>query len=156
MCIRDRYKQALNTIEESDEIIADGSDKDFVELAKIEKNEAIEKIPGLEEELKILLIPKDPAAVSYTHLDVYKRQGENVLWSNSMFGGMPTYTYYIPKNNNYVSKIQDGISSVVGKPASFLFMAMLCFYILMSAFKMNRWLAVGGSIACLLYTSRCV
>jgi len=53
--------QALNTIEESDEIIADGSDKDFVELAKIEKNEALEKIPGLEEELKVLLIPKDPA-----------------------------------------------------------------------------------------------
>lgn len=57
----DLYMQALNTIEESDEIIADGSDKDFVELAKIEKNEALEKIPGLEEELKILLIPKDPA-----------------------------------------------------------------------------------------------
>jgi peptide chain release factor 1 len=57
----DEYMQALNTIEESDEIIADGSDKDFVELAKIEKNEALEKIPGLEEELKVLLIPKDPA-----------------------------------------------------------------------------------------------
>ena len=40
----DEYMQALNTIEESDEIIADGSDKDFVELAKIEKNEALEKI----------------------------------------------------------------------------------------------------------------
>ncbi|MBS1549610.1 MAG: peptide chain release factor 1 [Bacteroidetes bacterium] len=57
----DEYTQALNTIEESDEIIADGSDKDFVELAKIEKNEALEKIPGLEDELKVLLIPKDPA-----------------------------------------------------------------------------------------------
>ena len=57
----DEYMQALNTIEESDEIIADGSDKEFVELAKIEKNEALEKIPGLEEELKVLLIPKDPA-----------------------------------------------------------------------------------------------
>ncbi|UOE38235.1 MULTISPECIES: peptide chain release factor 1 [Chryseobacterium] len=57
----DQYKGALDTIEESDEIIADGSDKDFVELAKIEKNEALEKIPGLEEQLKVLLIPKDPA-----------------------------------------------------------------------------------------------
>ena len=57
----DEYKGALNTIEESDEIIADGSDRDLVELAKMEKNEAIEKIPGLEEELKVLLIPKDPA-----------------------------------------------------------------------------------------------
>lgn len=59
--VYDQYKGALDTIEESDEIIADGSDKEFVELAKIEKNEALEKIPGLEEELKVLLIPKDPA-----------------------------------------------------------------------------------------------
>ncbi|WP_294200606.1 peptide chain release factor 1, partial [uncultured Chryseobacterium sp.] len=59
--VYDQYKEALDTIEESDEIIADGSDKDFVELAKIEKNEALEKIPGLEDELKVLLIPKDPA-----------------------------------------------------------------------------------------------
>ncbi|GEN75755.1 peptide chain release factor 1 [Chryseobacterium hagamense] len=59
--VYDQYKGALDTIEESDEIIADGSDKEFVELAKIEKNEALEKIPGLEDELKVLLIPKDPA-----------------------------------------------------------------------------------------------
>lgn len=59
--VYDQYKGALDTIEESEEIIADGSDRDFVELAKIEKNEALEKIPGLEEELKVLLIPKDPA-----------------------------------------------------------------------------------------------
>ncbi len=59
--VYDQYKGALDTIEESDEIIADGSDKDFIELAKIEKNEALEKIPGLEDELKVLLIPKDPA-----------------------------------------------------------------------------------------------
>ncbi|MXS72970.1 peptide chain release factor 1 [Flavobacteriaceae bacterium W22] len=59
--VYDQYKGALNTIEESDEIIADGSDKDFVDLAKIEKNEALEKIPVLEEQLKVLLIPKDPA-----------------------------------------------------------------------------------------------
>lgn len=57
----DEYKNALDTITESDEIIADGSDKDFVEMAKVEKLEAQAKIPGFEEELKVLLIPKDPA-----------------------------------------------------------------------------------------------
>ena len=56
--VYDQYKGALDTIEESDEIIADGSDRDFVELAKIEKNEALEKIPGLEEELKVLYLLK--------------------------------------------------------------------------------------------------
>lgn len=57
----DEYKSALSAVEEADEIIADGSDKDLVDLAKIEKQEALDKIPNIEEELKILLIPKDPA-----------------------------------------------------------------------------------------------
>ena len=59
--VYNEYKGALDSIEESDEIIADGSDRDLVDLAKMEKQEAIDKIPGLEEELKVLLIPKDPA-----------------------------------------------------------------------------------------------
>jgi peptide chain release factor 1 len=59
--VYDQYKGALDSIEESDEIIADGSDRDLVDLAKEEKLEAQARIPGLEEELKVLLIPKDPA-----------------------------------------------------------------------------------------------
>jgi len=56
----DEYKGALDTIAESDEIIADGSDREFVEMAKQEKYEAMDKLPAFEEELKVLLIPKDP------------------------------------------------------------------------------------------------
>ena len=56
----DEYKGALDTIAESDEIIADGSDKEFVEMAKQEKYEAMDKLPEFEEQLKFLLIPKDP------------------------------------------------------------------------------------------------
>ncbi|KFF20512.1 MULTISPECIES: peptide chain release factor 1 [unclassified Chryseobacterium] len=59
--VYDQYKGALDNIAESDEIIADGSDRDLVDLAKEEKMEAQAKLPGLEEELKVLLIPKDPA-----------------------------------------------------------------------------------------------
>ena len=57
----DRYMNSLSSIQEADEIIADGSDKDMVDLAKMEKQEAIDRIPQLEEDLKYLLIPKDPA-----------------------------------------------------------------------------------------------
>ena len=60
VAVYDEYRSALDSIVEADEILADTKDKDMVELAKMEKNEAIEKIPGLEEELKVLLIPKDP------------------------------------------------------------------------------------------------
>lgn len=59
--VYDQYKGALDSIAESEDIIADGSDRDLVDLAKEEKLEAQSKIPGLEEELKVLLIPKDPA-----------------------------------------------------------------------------------------------
>ena len=60
VAVYDEYQSALDSIVEADEILADTNDKDMVELAKMEKNEAIEKIPALEEELKVLLIPKDP------------------------------------------------------------------------------------------------
>ncbi len=73
--------------------------------------------------------------------------GKDVLWSNSMFGGMPTYTSYIgATNTNYPSYIQVALESV-GKPAYFFFIAMLCFYILMRVLGVNNWLAAVGSVA---------
>lgn len=54
------YEEALANQEEAREIIADGSDAEMVEMAKMELDETSEKIPKLEEELKFLLIPKDP------------------------------------------------------------------------------------------------
>ena len=54
------YEMLLNNIEEAKEIIADGSDAEMVEMAKMEMDEAKGRIPELEEEIKFLLIPKDP------------------------------------------------------------------------------------------------
>lgn len=54
------YERLLNNIEEANEIIADGSDAEMVEMAKMELEEANGAIPKLEEEIKFMLIPKDP------------------------------------------------------------------------------------------------
>lgn len=54
------YESLLNVVSEADEIIADGSDSEMLELARLEKDEALNKIPQVEEEIKFLLIPKDP------------------------------------------------------------------------------------------------
>ena len=73
--------------------------------------------------------------------------GKDVLWSNSMFGGMPTYTTYMGRaNTNYVAYVQT-VLQAIGKPAYFFFIAMLCFYILMRVLKVNRWLAIVGGVA---------
>ncbi len=57
---REEYLKLVGNIEEANEIIADGSDAEMVEMAKMELDEAKERLPQLEEEIKFLLIPKDP------------------------------------------------------------------------------------------------
>ncbi len=57
---RDEYQRLTNNINEAKEIISDGSDPEMVEMARMELDEASERIPKLEEEIKFLLVPKDP------------------------------------------------------------------------------------------------
>ncbi|MBE7697244.1 peptide chain release factor 1 [Tenacibaculum finnmarkense] len=54
------YQSLTDSIEEAKEIIADGSDAEMTEMAKMEMDEAKKRIPVLEDEIKFLLIPKDP------------------------------------------------------------------------------------------------
>lgn len=60
MKVGDEYRGLLKNIEEAKEIIADGSDDDMTEMAKIEIEEAEARLPQLEEDIKFMLIPKDP------------------------------------------------------------------------------------------------
>ena len=54
------YESLISNIEEAKEIIADGRDAEMVEMAKMQMDDAKAQIPDLEEEIKFLLIPKDP------------------------------------------------------------------------------------------------
>ncbi|WP_455168725.1 peptide chain release factor 1 [Aegicerativicinus sediminis] len=57
---REDYKRLLDRISEAEEIIADGSDEEMLEMAKMQYDEAKEQLPALEEEIRYMLIPKDP------------------------------------------------------------------------------------------------
>ena len=57
---REEYIELTNNLKEAEEIISDGSDAEMVEMAKMQYDEAKEGIPKLEEEIRMLLIPKDP------------------------------------------------------------------------------------------------
>ncbi len=54
------YKAAKQQLEESKEMLGESLDKEFKELVQAEYDDAKEKIAQYEEELKILLLPKDP------------------------------------------------------------------------------------------------
>ncbi len=54
------YKKAKENLEEALMILDEESDEEMRELAKEEMNEAKSRIEELEEEMKVLLLPKDP------------------------------------------------------------------------------------------------
>lgn len=54
------YRRMLRNIKEAEEIISSGEDDDLVEMARAELEENESKIDGLEEQLKIILLPRDP------------------------------------------------------------------------------------------------
>ena len=57
---REKYIEFIDNLAEAEAIIADGSDSEMIEMAKMQYDEAKEGIPKLEDEIKVLLIPKDP------------------------------------------------------------------------------------------------
>ena len=54
------YKSLLDNISEAEEIISTEKDPEMIEMAKLQLDEAKKEIPKIEEEIKLLLIPKDP------------------------------------------------------------------------------------------------
>jgi peptide chain release factor 1 len=56
---RDEYVNLTGNIDEANAILADGSDAEMVEMAKMQLDEAKDRLPELEDEIKFLLIPKD-------------------------------------------------------------------------------------------------
>ncbi|HBO29193.1 MULTISPECIES: peptide chain release factor 1 [Leeuwenhoekiella] len=57
---RENYIKHTQRIEEAEEIIADGSDPEMTEMAKLQLEEAKEAMPALEEKIRFMLVPKDP------------------------------------------------------------------------------------------------
>ena len=54
------YKSLLDNISEAEEIISTEKDLEMIEMAKLQLDEAKKEIPKIEDEIKVLLIPKDP------------------------------------------------------------------------------------------------
>ena len=87
------YKTLVSNLEEAQEIIADGSDSEMVEMAKIQMDEAKQQMPVLEEEIKVLLIPKDPEDAKNVVIEVRAGTGGDEA---SIFAGdlQRMYTKY--------------------------------------------------------------
>lgn len=73
--------------------------------------------------------------------------GEEPIWTNSMFGGMPAYQISVYYHNNLM-KYVDGLFQLwLPFPVGYVFLYFIGFYILMMALRVNPWIALIGSLA---------
>jgi len=73
--------------------------------------------------------------------------GEVTRWTNSLFGGMPTFQIAPSyESNSMINSIGKVLSLGFPEPVSWIFLLMLGFFILMLSFKMKWYLAVLGAI----------
>ncbi len=75
--------------------------------------------------------------------------GEQSLWTNSMFGGMPTYQIKAGYPNNWSGYIFSAITYFFGYdryPITSLWLLMSCFFLMLLAFRVNIWVAAAVSI----------
>ena len=73
--------------------------------------------------------------------------GEPTWWTNSLFGGMPTFQIAPSyKSNAIINKIGRVLTLGFPEPVSWIFLLMLGFFILMLSFDMKWYLAVLGAI----------
>jgi hypothetical protein len=78
-------------------------------------------------------------------VDFRKQHGEEPYWTNTSFGGMPSYavsTYY---PNDYIKKI-DKVLRFLPRPADYLFLYFFGFFILLTVLKVDWKLAIFGSL----------
>jgi len=79
--------------------------------------------------------------------DFREKTGEEALWTNSMFGGMPAYQISVNYKGNLVKYFDKIFRLGLPHPAGLVFLYMLGFYILLLVLRIDPWLSIAGAIA---------
>lgn len=120
------YKKVLSGISEAEEIINAGGDDGLKELAEAELEELKEKKPRIEDEIKLMLVPKDPRDEKNIILEIRAGTGgdEAALFAADLFR---MYTKYaeskrwkveiMDMSSIGIGGIKEVIASIQGKGA---------------------------------------
>ncbi|MEZ4854538.1 YfhO family protein [Flavobacterium sp.] len=78
--------------------------------------------------------------------DFRNKTGEEPYWTNSAFGGMPTYQLGAKYPHNYIKQL-DSLLRFLPRPADYLFLYFLGFYVLLMVLKIDPLKAFFGALA---------
>ncbi len=120
------YKQAKQDIEDSLALLEEESDEDMRELAKEELSDAKKRVEKLEQELKILLLPKDPNDDKNIILEIRAGAGgdEAALFASELYRMYVSYAEsrrwkveLVSLNENGIGGFKEVVAMIIGKGA---------------------------------------
>lgn len=79
--------------------------------------------------------------------DFREATGEEGLWAESMFSGMPAYLVNLEWSNEVIVKIKQIFSLGLPHPVINIYWAFLSYYVLLLAFRVRPMLAIAGALA---------
>jgi len=79
-------------------------------------------------------------------VDYNSSHNDVALWTNSMFGGMPTFQIAMSQPYNVIKYVEN-LFQIFPHSVYLLMLYLVGFYILLLAFRVNPWLSIVGSIA---------
>ena len=80
-------------------------------------------------------------------IEFFEKYGRYPLWTNSMFGGMPTFQILIAaKYNIGILSLHHLFTLFLPSPASLFFLSCICFYILTQVVKLKPWVGILGAL----------
>ncbi len=85
--------------------------------------------------------------MSQETVDFKKNTGEQTLWTNSMFGGMPTWNISVPQNSNLMTYVNRILCVGFPHPIGAVFISFLGFFILLLVLDVGIWTSVIGALA---------
>ena len=118
-----KYNSVLEQIKSADEVLAETNDAELVEMAQQEKAEAQSKIENLDNQVKILLLPRDENDESNVYIEVRPAAGgdEASLFGAELFNMYKKYAEkrgwtveVIEYNETEVGGLKEGVMRVEG------------------------------------------
>ncbi len=80
-------------------------------------------------------------------VDYRAKTGKEALWTNSMFSGMPAYQISVQHKGNLMTYVDRILQLDLPRPAGFVFLYFLGFFLLLMAMGVSPWLSLTGAIA---------
>ena len=77
----------------------------------------------------------------------YRAKDTTILWTNQIFGGMPTFQIWAPYPNNITTHIVSAVKATFPNPVDTVLILLLGTYFLFNVLKLNPWLSAAGAVA---------